>query len=165
MVFKMRKAIDRGNTAITETDKKVLEMLRRDFEGIRLEGLDIVEIVKNLEEVKEEYQAAKNYYERLRDVKRMEIDLEYREACQNARDIGYIQKAQQDRARAYLALDLQDQELIEARQKTNRLKEQKDKLESIVNAFINENKEIIEEVKKEQLKQDIIKAGLLKYGG
>ena len=165
MVFKMRKAIDRGNTAITETDKKVLEMLRRDFEGIRLEGLDIVEIVKNLEEVKEEYQAAKNYYERLKDVKKKEIDLEYIEACQNARDIGFIQKAQRDRARAYLDLDLQDKEVIEARQKTNRLKEQKDKLESIVNAFIEENKEIIQEVKKEQLKQDIIKAGLLKYGG
>lgn len=161
----MRKAIDIGNTAHSEIDKKVLEMLRRDIEGVRVEGLDIVEIVKNLEEVREEYQAAKNYYERLRDVKRMEIDLEYREACQNARDIGFIQKAQKDRARAYLALDLQDQELIEARQKTNRLKEQKDKLESIVNAFIEENKEIIQEVKKEQLKQDIIKAGLLKYGG
>lgn len=161
----MRKAIDIGNNAHSEIDKKVLEMLRRDIEGVRVEGLDIVEIVKNLEEVREEYQAAKNYYERLRDVKRMEIDLEYREACQNARDIGFIQKAQKDRARAYLALDLQDQELIEARQKTNRLKEQKDKLESIVNAFIEENKEIIQEVKKEQLKQDIIKAGLLKYGG
>lgn len=164
-MVKMRKAIDIGNNALSEIDKKVLEMLRRDIEGVRVEGLDIVEIVKNLEEVREEYQAAKNYYERLRDVKRMEIDLEYREACQNARDIGFIQKAQKDRARAYLALDLQDQELIEARQKTNRLKEQKDKLESIVNAFIEENKEIIQEVKKEQLKQDIIKAGLLKYGG
>jgi len=161
----MRKAKDIGNNAHSEIDKKVLEMLRRDIEGVRVEGLDIVEIVKNLEEVREEYQTAKNYYERLRDVKRMEIDLEYREACQNARDIGFIQKAQKDRARAYLALDLQDQELIEARQKTNRLKEQKDKLESIVNAFIEENKEIIQEVKKEQLKQDIIKAGLLKYGG
>lgn len=165
MVFKMRKAIDIGNNAHSEIDKKVLEMLRRDIEGVRVEGLDIIEIVKNLEEVREEYQAVKNYYERLRDVKKMEIDLEYREACQNARDIGFIQKAQKDRARAYLALDLQDQELIEARQKTNRLKEQKDKLESIVNAFIEENKEIIQEVKKEQLKQDIIKAGLLKYGG
>lgn len=164
-MVKMRKAIDIGNNAHSEIDKKVLEMLRRDIEGVRVEGLDIIEIVKNLEEVREEYQAAKNYYERLRDVKRMEIDLEYREACQNARDIGFIQKAQKDRARAYLALDLQDQELIEARQKTNRLKEQKDKLESIVNAFIEENKDIIEEVKKEQLKQDIIKAGLLKYGG
>lgn len=164
-MVKMRKAIDIGNNAHSEIDKKVLEMLRRDIEGVRVEGLDIIEIVKNLEEVREEYQAAKNYYERLRDVKRMEIDLEYREACQNARDIGFIQKAQKDRARAYLALDLQDQELIEARQKTNRLKEQKDKLESIVNAFIEENKEIIQEVKKEQLKQDIIKAGLLKYGG
>lgn len=161
----MRKAIDRGYTTHSEINKKVLEMMRRDIEGVRVEGLDIVEIVKNLEEVREEYQAAKNYYERLRDVKRMEIEQEYREACQNARDIGFIQKAQKDRARAYLALDLQDQELIEARQKTNRLKEQKDKLESIVNAFIDENKEIIEEVKKEQLKQDIIKAGLLKYGG
>jgi len=161
----MRKAKDIGNNAHSEIDKKVLEMLRRDIEGVRVEGLDIVEIVKNLEEVREEYQTAKNYYERLRDVKRMEIDLEYREACQNARDIGFIQKAQKDRARAYLALDLQDQELIETRQKTNRLKEQKNKLESIVNAFIDENKDIIEEVKKEQLKQDIIKAGLLKYGG
>ena len=161
----MRKAKDIGNNAHSEIDKKVLEMLRRDIEGVRVEGLDIVEIVKNLEEVREEYQTAKNYYERLRDVKKMEIDLEYREACQNARDIGFIQKAQKDRARAYLALDFQDQELIEARQKTNRLKEQKDKLESIVNAFIEENKEIIQEVKKEQLKQDIIKAGLLKYGG
>ena len=165
MVFKMRKAIDIGNTAHSEIDKKVLEMLRRDIEGVRLEGLDIVEIVKNLEEVREEYQAAKNYYDRLRDVKRMEIDLEYREACQNARDIGFIQKAQKDRARAYIALDLQDQEVIEARQKTNSLKKQKDKLERIVNAFIDENKEIIQEVKKEQLKQDIIKAGLLKYRG
>mgnify|MGYP001945043684 CR=1 FL=1 len=165
MVFKMRKAIDRGYTTHSEINKKVLEMLRRDIEGVRVEGLDIVEIVKNLEEVREKYQAAKNYYERLRDVKRMEIEQEYREACQNARDIGFIQKAQKDRARAYLALDLQDQELIEARQKTNSLKEQKDKLERIVNAFIDENKEIIEEVKKEQLKQDIIKAGLLKYGG
>ena len=55
-------------------------MLRRDIEGVRVEGLNIIEIVKNLEEVREEYQAAKNYYERLRDVKRMEIDLEYRES-------------------------------------------------------------------------------------
>ncbi|MFW6026724.1 MAG: hypothetical protein ACOCRX_10310 [Candidatus Woesearchaeota archaeon] len=153
----MRNTANMGTGGYNKSEKKVMEMMRRDIEGIDIEDVDIVGLVNEFEVVRESYEKAKKNFNTLRNNKKKGADKKFEEDIKNAKDSGYIQKAQKERLKAYIAIDTIDSEVREARDKYKKIRNHKELLENTINAFNEEHSDIIEEVKREKLKQDIIK--------